>query len=278
MAPSDSENPFRSPNAFDPAREPQPVLPVNPSGSRLGEIISRAFNSYMRQWSEWPVPMLLLALIMLVCYVACVFPFLIAQGPLMCAAFGCAFRNLRGWPVDTSALRRGMEVFWPAVRSGICLLVLQAIPIVIIAAFFGAAMAIFAATMGPKQPGGQPDPAVVLPAMFGMMAVYMVLIFGFMIWTIYFATRTMFVMPLVADRGYGFFSAWHASWDATRKRFWERLLLVVLAGILGGLGVYLCYVGVIFTMPLYFLILAAAYEDEFGIGDLTTGGTPAPLA
>jgi hypothetical protein len=277
MPPDDNDNPFRSPIPFDPANEPQPVLPVSPSGSRLGDIISRAFNSYMRQWSEWPVPMLLLALIMLVCYIACVFPFLIAQGPLMCAAFGCAFRNLRGWPVDTSALRRGMDVFWPAVRTGICLFLLQVIPIVIIAAFFGAAMAIFAATIGPKQPAGQPNPAVVLPAMFGMMAVYMAFIFGFLAWSFYFSTRTMFVMPLVADRGYGFFTAWHVSWDATRKRFWERLLLVLLAGIIGGLGVYLCYVGVIFTMPLYFLLIAAAYEDEFGISDLGASEPPQPL-
>lgn len=275
MSPENRENPFRSPTPFDPAHEPQAVLPVSPSGSRLGEIISRAFNSYMRQWSEWPVPMLLLAVIMLLCYLACVFPFLIVQGPLMCAAFGCALRNLRGWPVDNSALRRGMEVFWPAVRTGICLLVLQLIPaLIIVAVLVGCMVAIGAAA--PRQPGAQPNPAIAV-AMFGTMAVYMLLMFGFMAWSFYFMTRTMFVMPLVADRGYGFFSAWHTSWDATRKRFWERLLLVVLAGILGGLGVYLCYVGVIFTMPLYFLLIAAAYEDEFGISDLGTNEPSRPL-
>ncbi len=54
-----------------------------------------------------------------------------------------------------------------------------------------------------------------------------------------------------------------ASWEATRQRCWKRLLLVVLASIVGNLG--LCYVGIIFSLPLHSTIIAAAYEVEFGV-------------
>ena len=44
------------------------------------------------------------------------------------------------------------------------------------------------------------------------------------------------------------------------------LLLQFLAGLIGGLGVYFCYVGLLFTMPISFTIVAAAYEDRLGAG------------
>jgi hypothetical protein len=48
----------------------------------------------------------------------------------------------------------------------------------------------------------------------------------------------------------------------------ELLLLNFLAGLIASLGIYACYIGVIFTLPLYFLIVAAVYEDRFGIASV----------
>ncbi|HVX12843.1 MAG TPA: glycerophosphoryl diester phosphodiesterase membrane domain-containing protein [Pirellulales bacterium] len=211
------------------------------------------------------MPVLLCGLISIGCYLACLFPFLLAKGPLSCALFACALRNLRGWPVDNSSLGRGWQVLGPAMSSGICLFLLQVVPMIVFGVVIFGAMVILGVSVGPPQPGARPDDAHVLTFMFGMMAVQIVLVSFLAIWGLVFVTRTMFVMPLVADRGCGFTAAWHASWEATRQRFWERLLLVVLAGILGGVGAYVCYVGIIFSLPLYYMIIAAAYEDEFGI-------------
>jgi hypothetical protein len=41
--------------------------------------------------------------------------------------------------------------------------------------------------------------------------------------------------------------------------------LVVLAGLLSALGILGCFIGVIFTLPLFFIVAMQAYEDIFGI-------------
>lgn len=84
----------------------------------------------------------------------------------------------------------------------------------------------------------------------------------------------MFVMPLVADRGYDFATAIAESWRATRVRLLERLLVSFLAAIIGVMGMYFCYVGLLFTLPLQFLIIAAAYDDEFGIASIPSATKP----
>lgn len=273
---ADYDNPFQSP--------PTPVGPEPASASaapfpRFGDILGRAFNSYFQKWSSWPVPLLVCGLIALASFVCCFFPILLAQGPLICALYWCAFCNLRGWPVDTVALGRSWELFWPAMTSNIVLLLVEAIPGLLLQI---AALAVLAFSgVLANRPGGQPNPADVFAFFFSTMIVFTPLSLVLVMATFWFRTRTMFVMPLVADRGYGFSTAFQASWQATRHRFWERLLLIVLASIIGMLGAYLCYVGLLFTLPLQFLIIAAAYEDEFGIEGLPAppqfpgaGGTP----
>lgn len=229
----------------------------------LGQILSRAFDSYSQQWSAWLLPVLLCGLIFIGAELACVIPALFAMGALSCALYACAMHNLRGRPVDTAILARGWDVFWPASLAGIALMLIQAVPVFLLYGLMFVGM--LGVSRGPAQPGGNIDNAAATVVGFGLLAAIMLCVFVVTAWTVYISTRTMFVMPLVADRGYGFSDAWHASWEATRRRFWERLLLVVLAGIVSSLGTIACYIGVIFTLPLYFLIVGAAYEDEFGI-------------
>jgi hypothetical protein len=236
--------------------------------SRLGDILGRAFTCYGQQWSAWPVPLLVCGLIALASLLACFFPSLLAQGPLICGAYWCALRNLRGWPVDTDSLGRGWQLFWPAMSSNIALLLLEAIPGWVMSAIMLAVLVASGVLVLPNPPGRPPNPADVFPTLLGAMLISVPLGLLAAAWTFWFRTRTMFVMPLVADRGYDFFAALRASWEATRYRFWERLLLLFLAGLLGTIGVNLCYVGLLFTLPLQFLIITAAYEDEFGIEGL----------
>ena len=84
------------------------------------------------------------------------------------------------------------------------------------------------------------------------------------VWTIWFGTRTMFVLPAIADRGYSLSTALDLSWEATRLHFWEFFFLNMIAILLGMIGMYLCYVGIVLTAPLYFLIIAAAYDARVG--------------
>jgi hypothetical protein len=274
---SDPGNPFQAPappirqDAVGEVRAGSPF--AAPSG--FGNQISRAFNCYLSQWSAWIVPLLLSGLIAIACYLACVLPFLLAQGPLACGLYICAFRNLRGWPVDTSALNRGWDALGSAMLAGFALMLLQAAPLLVFAIIGFAAFAIFATLNG-----GQPiDPnqaaAWFVILVFGAEIMFM---FVMMIWTLWINARTMFVLPLVADRGYDFSTAFAESWRATRVRFWERLLVSFLASLIGMMGMYACYVGVLFTLPLQFLIIAAAYDDEFGIASVPATAAGRDLA
>jgi hypothetical protein len=264
-SPRDSKNPLQSPPASS-----APAGPGVAPFSRLGVILDRAFNSYARQWSAWPVPVLVCGLIALGSNMVCCLLCPLAVGPLICSLFWCAFLNLRGWPVDTASLGRGWQLFWPAMLGGIFLMLLYTIPLFVMTAVMFAGFAFFGLPLLPNPPAAQPNLAAVVPSILSMlsMLVWGPLVFLANLWVFWISTRTMFVMPLIADRGCDFSAAVEASWEATRRRFWERLLLAFLAYILGGAGVYLCYVGVLFTLPLQFLIVAAAYEDEFGIAGL----------
>lgn len=53
------------------------------------------------------------------------------------------------------------------------------------------------------------------------------------------------------------------SWRESRVRFWELLLLQVIAGIIGYAGFNACYVGALFSIPAQLTILACAYTERF---------------
>lgn len=265
--PHDSGNPFQSPATV----VPEDVTSQVPAGTspgaqtRFGNQINRAFNCYLAQWSNWIVPLLLCGVIAVVCYLACVLPFLLAQGPLACGLYMCAFRNLRGWAVESSALNRGWEMVGSAILAGLALMFLQAAPLLLLAAVGLGAYAVFA-YINRGAPVNADEAAPWIMAI--VFVVEIVFVFGMMAWTLWINARTMFVMPLVADRGYDFATAIGESWRATRVRLLERLLVSFLAMIIGMMGIYFCYVGLLFTLPLQFLIIAAAYDDEFGIASV----------
>ena len=269
--PANEHNPFRSPAA--------PEVPLAAGGaptgspfaapSGFGNQISRAFNCYLTQWSAWLVPMLLCALIAIFSYLACVLPFLLAQGPLACGLYLCAFRNLRGWPVDASALNRGWDVLGTAMFASLALVLLQLAPLLLLGVLGAGAFGLFAFFNGPAQI----DPQRTAPWIMAFVFVAEIaFVFVMMAWTLWINARTMFLMPLVADRGYDFSNALAESWRVTRVRLLERVLVSFLAMIIGMMGMYVCYVGALFTLPLQFMIIAAAYDDEFGIVSVPAAG------
>jgi membrane-anchored glycerophosphoryl diester phosphodiesterase (GDPDase) len=114
--------------------------------------------------------------------------------------------------------------------------------------------------------GGAAPPAVVLSAVFGMFAFWVAMIvlnFVSYAWMLFIGTRTLFILPLIADRRLDFSTAWRLSWEETRHGFWELLLLSIIASIISVLGMYVCYVGIIVSFPLGIMIIDAAYEDRF---------------
>ncbi|MBR4675864.1 MAG: hypothetical protein IKP00_15505 [Victivallales bacterium] len=67
----------------------------------------------------------------------------------------------------------------------------------------------------------------------------------------------------------------------TQKPFWTVMLVVFVAGLLGAVGCIACGIGVLFTMPLSFCMVAAAYEEVYGDStqlDVPAAASPAPPA
>ena len=137
---------------------------------------------------------------------------------------------------------------------------LTVIPVILLYAVLIAGFVSLVTALGavaPPGPSGQPpaqppdeEVAFVLTVFLGWFALLSLGLLAVMIWTFWIGTKTMFVLPLIADRDVRFSTAWKMSWHETRDHFWELLLLRVVASLIGSVGASLFYVGLIFTMPI----------------------------
>ena len=197
-------------------------------------------------------------------FCCCVPNFLVA-GPLACGLYVCALRTLRGRPFDSGALWSDWTVAGRAILAHLVVTLATVLPIFASRPSHLAGFALFAGILGSQGPSGPSDQAVALGALafLGSMILLAAGIVAVLVWTLWLSTRAMFVMLLIADRRVDFSTAWRMSWAETRNHFWELLLLKVVAGLIGNVGVYLFYVGLIWTLPIYFTMIAAAYEHRF---------------
>jgi hypothetical protein len=224
----------------------------------IGHALNRALESYFAQWLNWLLPVCLSIFLGLASACGICLPLLLF-GPLAGGLFGCALAALVGRQVNLTSLRHGWRHFLTTCFAGLLLMMLNFVPLVILVCMQMAAIGLTVGFNGPnQQQGAQP---VVLALIFPLQMVGMMLT---MLWTIWIGTRTMFVLPTIVDRGYSLSAALDVSWEATRGRFWELMFLNFIAVMLGIVGMYLCYVGVILTAPLYFLTIAAAYDARVG--------------
>lgn len=76
--------------------------------------------------------------------------------------------------------------------------------------------------------------------------------------------RWLFVVPLVVDQQIGFWSAMGQSWRGVGGQSWRMVFLWSLARIIMLLGVLFCGIGLLFTGPLYWMIIMVAYTIIFG--------------
>lgn len=74
----------------------------------------------------------------------------------------------------------------------------------------------------------------------------------------------MFGLFLIVDRQMEFWPASMESFNKVKTNFWPFLGLSVVAGIIGGIGMIACGVGVVFTVPIQACILTVAYREVFG--------------
>ncbi len=257
-----TSSPFRAGVQGGPTR-PEPF-------ANFGRYFTEPFGVYFtgKRWQDWLVPSLVSFAVLLGASILCYLPALIVIGPVICGLHACGLCTLRGEHFDVHTLWRGWDVTWTAMGAFIAIQLVIMLPTLLAYAVpVGGFLYLMSLTAGFQAPvgGGPPDAdvAFVILGFVALMVVGAVCIIGAIAWSFWIGTRTMFVMPLIADREVDFSTAWRMSWEETRHGFWELLVINFLAGIIGTLGMYALYVGIIVSFPLYVMIIDAAYEDRF---------------
>jgi len=244
--------------------------------AHFGNYFSLGFQALGNRWRDWVGPMLVAALIWMLAWLPCGIPLLFVAGPVTAGLYACALCTLRGQPMDTGTLHRGWERFGSTFATVLVVWLLNlAASVVVVGLWIGTIALALAATGALHAPrpgrGGEPDAAFIVVFVLLFYGGLFVAVILLMLWQLWIGTRTMFMLPLIIDRGLTFSEAWSASWDLTRRHFWELLVLRFLAGLLGSLGINLCYVGVLATLPIYYSLIAAAYEIHFTYPEQQTG-------
>lgn len=76
-----------------------------------------------------------------------------------------------------------------------------------------------------------------------------------------------FSVPLIIDRKLGAIEALKQSWAVTQRNYLSYLGMTVVLLLVSGLGLFICWIGVLLTMPLLPLAQVCAYCHHFSGGE-----------
>ena len=101
---------------------------------------------------------------------------------------------------------------------------------------------------------------LLLVAILSFIGIFLCIIPAFIVQGLCF-----FALPLAVEKKLGPIAAIQASIEATRKDWLIYTLFAFVVSLIAGAGAILCYVGLLASYPLYFLITAVAYRQVFGL-------------
>ncbi len=102
------------------------------------------------------------------------------------------------------------------------------------------------------------NPQAMQSVLGGVFYIYMILAYAVLF---FFAAVMFFVIPLILFGDYPAWEAIQTSFKIAKKKVLHIWGLSILAGIIGGLGIIACYIGVFLSLPIYYCILYMAYKD-----------------
>ena len=189
-------------------------------------------------------------------------PMGILMGPMMCGLYLAFFRVRRGLPIEFGTLFKGFDYFGQSVVASL----LHVIPItaVVIAAYIFLYVGMFAAMIAASAAGENAAPF----AGIGIFLIFMLFFIVIFLVVIFISIGFTFAYPLIVDRGMQGFDAVKLSWRAAFANFWRLLGMSLLGGLLGIVGIALCYVGIFLVFPITLAAVAAAYEQVFGLSNV----------
>jgi hypothetical protein len=80
---------------------------------------------------------------------------------------------------------------------------------------------------------------------------------------IYLAVAWYFAIPLVIDKGLGFWEAMELSRKMVNKHWFLVFAFLLVYGMLSMIGIIACFIGILVTLPIGFAALMFAYETIF---------------
>jgi len=199
-------------------------------------------------------------------------PLGILSGPMMCGLYISFFNARRRQPFEFSTLFKGFDYFGQSVVA--TLLHMVPIMVIVIPAYLLFYVGMIVSMGVSAQGGNEPNPAAFLGAMgmFMLMWVFVVIV------VIFISIGFTFTYPLIVDRKLSAIEAIKWSFKAAMGNFWRLVLMSLLTGLLGLVGVVLCYVGIFLVFPIIYGSIAIAYETVFGLneGDVAAVLPPPP--
>jgi uncharacterized membrane protein len=204
----------------------------------------------------------LLAMVMVAC-VPCVN--VIVMGPVTAGVYFVMLRAMRGEPVEFSMMFKGFEKFVPTMVIGI----IQSVPGIIyqgVQFSFDIGRILSQIGAGSRRGGGDlyqiSDEAGIAIA-GGLIALYLVFIVGFIIFSIAWGVTFAFALPLAIEHGLGPVEAIKLSAQAGWSNVGGLIFLMVLLFLLAMAGVFALCVGVFFVIPIVYAAYAFAYRQVF---------------
>ena len=193
----------------------------------------------------------------------------VLYGPMMCGVFLCLLRKLRGQPVEFAMLFKGFDYFMP----GLVAAAIQSIPMFVVLVPFYIIMFVLMMASAPSGRGSSEEAsAYVLTVVLLYFAFLVVVLIVSLVIMIFF----LFPYALIVDRKMSGLDAVKLSIKAGTANFGGIFALLLLNFLLVIAGVFVCYVGAFFTLPLSWASYATAYRKIFG-DPLQIADTPAAV-
>lgn len=221
-------NPYQAP-AYEPNE------PVTPGDFSIGQCISEAFDRTKRHFGQALGSLLLGGLLMLLAAITIIGYFLAV--PVLAWGLVKFYLDLQDEKPDLHALFAGFSQYGKVLGRTLLLTVIWIVMTLVSESlvFVGQAMESSA-----------------------------VIAFGYVVYLVFFAlvlARLYFAFFFMVDRDMTVSESLTAAWEVTRGKGLKPFLLVFVSGLIGASGILGLCIGLLFTIPMSYAMLASAYRQ-----------------
>tara|TARA_B100000029_G_scaffold248393_1_gene245224 strand:- start:1273 stop:2001 length:729 start_codon:yes stop_codon:yes gene_type:complete len=202
----------------------------------------------------WPDHFWIMVAICLVgWFIAGAAPMNVLLGPMIAGIYMCMFAIMRGERPGFETLFKGFDVF---IETLVATLIMVGVWIVVMIPM-GIAMAvlIFGVVGAVQKGGGAAD-----GAMLGLIILAYV---GMIVVSVVIQSLFIFAYPLIVDHGLSGFEACKLSARAAWANIWNVIRMMILLGIIGCVSAILCFLPLLFAIPIMQGTQALLYRSVF---------------